>query len=463
MRVGSPVTPADPLEPARRHLQRHYGFSDFRPAQRRVVGSVVRGRDVLAVLPTGGGKSICYQIPGLARPGLTLVVSPLISLMQDQVEAARQRGLPAAYVNSALDPEAQAAVLDAVAGGACRLLYVAPERLRRLSADLDRAGVGAALLAVDEAHCITEWGHDFRPAYRVIRPARELLGWPQCIAVTGSATPEVRDDIRTSLGLGTAPPGLVRRRFDLHLGSFDRVNLWFGVLRVKDDRQRLAELFRLLKAEPGTAIVYAGTRNLTEALARVLRNAGIVTLPYHAGLTGTRRAETLERFLAGQVRVVAATCAFGMGIDKPDVRLVVHWTVPATPESYYQEAGRAGRDGERARCILLYAGGDAAFNRLQLDTTFPPERTVERAWADPRVFRTLPSGVRASVERLRGELRPEPGRRPDWSRVRRRRRLAERRIEAMERYAAGRMCRRRALIGWFGEELARCAGCDRCG
>jgi ATP-dependent DNA helicase RecQ len=450
------------LDAAARLLERHFGHADFRPMQRRVVGSVLAGYDVLAVLPTGAGKSVCYQIPAVACSGLTLVVSPLISLMQDQVETARRRGLPAAYVNSALEPDRQQAVLEAVASGSCRLLYAAPERLRRLAVELDRCGVQPVLLAVDEAHCITEWGHDFRPAYRIIRPARELLGWPQCVALTGTATSEVREDIRISLGLGAAPPGLVRRRYQLHVDSFDRPNLWFGVTRVRDDRERLGQMLRLLKQERGTSIVYAPTRNLTEAIARAARNAGLSAIPYHAGLTQESRAQALERFRTGQARVVAATCAFGMGIDKPDIRLVVHWMFPASPEAYYQEAGRAGRDGSRGRCVLLHAEGDARLNQLQLAATFPPERLVERAWTDPQVFRMLPAGVRASVERLRGELRPAAGTRPDWRGVRRRRQWAERRLEAMHRYVTSRACRRRTLVGWFGELLSACGGCDRC-
>ncbi|HEX9165949.1 MAG TPA: ATP-dependent DNA helicase RecQ [Gemmatimonadales bacterium] len=444
---------ASGLQRACTALHQHFGFQEFRPAQRRVVASVLAGRHVLAVLPTGGGKSVCFQIPALLQPGLTIVISPLISLMQDQVEAARRRGLPAAFVNSSLDPTTQHETLARVGSGATRLLYVAPERLPRLARELGEAGVRPALLAVDEAHCISEWGHDFRPAYRRIAEALGPLGAPQVVALTGSATPAVRNDICRSL----APMA----RFTVHLASFDRPNLWFGVEVVKDDRERVRRLFDLMTRGDGSAIVYAATRNTCEALARVLRHGGHRAAPYHAGLSPERRRDTLRQFLDGELPVVAATCAFGMGIDKPDVRHVIHWTLPATPESYYQEAGRAGRDGNPARCTLLFHPEDAAIHRLQLGVTFPPEVTVERAWREPPFRQALPSGVQASVARLAAELQRGGGR-VCWAGVRRRRAEALARLAALEAYARGPGCRRRRLIGWFGERLQACAGCDQC-
>jgi ATP-dependent DNA helicase RecQ len=416
---------------------------------------VLAGRDVLGVLPTGAGKSVCFQVPALLHPGLTVVISPLISLMQDQVDAARRRGIPAAFVNSTQDRAVQKAVLAALSTGECRLLYVAPERLPRLSMELTERRVLPALFAIDEAHCISEWGHDFRPSYRGLGTARELLGWPQVVALTGSATPAVRQDIIDTLRLGR------KRPLDSHLASFDRPNLRFEVARVKDERQRVQRLCHELAREPGCAIVYAPTRNTTEAIARMLWYRGIRAIPYHAGLTKERRAETLERFLGNDARVTVATCAFGMGIDKPEVRLVVHWSMPPTPESYYQEAGRAGRDGNASRCVLLFGPGDLALHQLQIGVTFPPAKVVESAWRNPGIFKRLPSGVRASVERFKAELHPERG--PvDWSAVRRRRKLAVERLKAMERYGRTRGCRRSVLLGWFGEETRRCRNCDRC-
>lgn len=438
---------------ARQLLQQTFGYPDFRPLQTRVVEPVLAGRDVLAVLPTGGGKSICFQVPALVSQGLTVVISPLVALMQDQVAALTRRGAPAAALNSSLDPAAQAATLADLAGGRLRLLYVSPERLPRLIDDLSSRGIAVARLAVDEAHCIVEWGHDFRPSYRALRRLRAAMGNPQCVALTGSATAEVRAEIRQALGFHRTAVEV--------LGSFDRRNLAFEVQGVVSRDDRLARLVAQVRSTRDTVIVYAPTRGLTEGLARVLQESGVVAAPYHAGLSAEVRLECLERFLAGKVRVVVATCAFGMGIDKPDVRLVVHWSLPPTPESYYQEAGRAGRDGNSARCLLLYHAQDALMPRRQLGTTFPPERVLEQLWRDPAIRARHPAGVVAAADRLAAELRPDRGA-INWEGVRRRRREAERRLNAMVRYAQTRGCRRAALLEWFGERVVRCAGCDRC-
>ena len=423
------------LAPARDRLRHHFGFDDFRPLQTRVIEALEQGSDVLAVLPTGAGKSICFQVPAMLRPEPSIVVSPLISLMQDQVAAAVARGIPAAALNSTLSPKAQRELLDQVVQGRVRLLYTSPERLGRLASDLAERSVRPGLLAVDEAHCISDWGADFRPAYRTLRKLRSRLGWPQVIALTGSATPAVRRHVSLALGLGRG------RGFSVVLGSFDRRNLWFGVARVRDERERLRALIATLMLQDALAIVYAPTRNLVEELARVLGNAGFRAAPYHAGLSASARRDVLTRFLTDELGVVVATCAFGMGIDKPNVRLVVHWTLPPTPEAYYQEAGRAGRDGGLARCILLYRPGDAALPRRQLDVTFPAEQLAEQVWNGEQDPARLPANLRASLERLYREL--SPGRRRiDWEPVRQRRRRAEERIAVMERYAKDRHCRR---------------------
>lgn len=443
----------DFLAPARGVLRSHFGHEDFRPLQARVISAALRQRDVLAVLPTGGGKSICFQVPSLLEGGLTLVISPLIALMQDQVAALTARGIPAAALNSALDAARQEAVLSDAVADRLRLLYVAPERLPRLVADLARHGTRVQRLAVDEAHCIVEWGHDFRPSYRGLRLARGALDMPPCIALTGSATPEVRREIRRGLGFGAQVGEIV--------GSFDRSNLRFEVHAVQGREDRLGRLLGLVRSQPGSAIVYAPTRGLVESLARRLRDVGVEAEPYHAGMLPEERLRVLESFLGDRSRVVVATCAFGMGIDKPGVRLVAHWTMPQTPESYYQEAGRAGRDGAPARCILFHHPGDVGLPRRQLGVTFPPERLLERLWSHPEERPRHPRSVLASADRLAEELHPERGR-IDWSRVRRRRREAWKRLEAMERYAQAPGCRRRALLEWFGEPAGDCAGCDRC-
>ena len=444
----------DRMAEARALLLKHFGYSDFRRAQIPVLESIFEGRDTLAVLPTGGGKSICFQIPAVILQGLSIVVSPLISLMQDQVEAARARGLPVACLNSSLSTAEQELVRQAISDGSLRLLYVSPERLERLSQELAARSIRVRLLVVDEAHCIAEWGHDFRPSYRKLARARYRLGQPQAVALTGSATPGVREEIARALRL--------RAGYALHVGSFDRRNLWFGAVQVRSEAERLTALLTLLRGDDAMAIVYAPTRGSTEAVARALSRAGHRAAPYHAGLTKATRAATLDAFLRDRVDIMVATCAFGMGIDKPSVRLVVHWTPPPTPEAYYQEAGRAGRDGEFARCVMLWRSADTDLHRRQLEVTFPQCRLLERIWHEPSGRVGVPRNVLESAERLRRELHPERG--PvDWRAVRARRAQAEARIQAVENYVREGKCRRSRLVGYFGERLVRCAGCDCCG
>ena len=343
------------LDAARAILATRFGHACFRIHQLKVLGPLLAGRDVLAVLPTGAGKSLCYQVPALLDGGLTLVVSPLISLMQDQVGALRRRGIAAAYINSQLDAKQRGAVLDAATTGHLALLYCAPERLASLTRHLAAAATSVRLLAIDEAHCITEWGNEFRPVYRRLGVYRSLLGRPPTIALTGSATPAARADILHVLRMPNA---------EVVVTSFDRPNLAFGVRRVRDNRERFALVRERVRNAPGASLVYAPTRRLTELVTRALLRASIRAAPYHAGLSADVRRRVLRAFLADRIHVIVATSAFGMGIDKPDVRRVLHWGPPPTLEAYYQEAGRAGRDGQPSDCLVLWRREDFSWGNI---------------------------------------------------------------------------------------------------
>jgi ATP-dependent DNA helicase RecQ len=394
------ICPSDlpTLAAAEDRLQQVWGYPSLRYHQRRAVLAALKGRDCLALLPTGGGKSICFQLPALTLPGLTLVVSPLISLMQDQVAALRGRNVAAAYLSSTQKPELRAAVRESLLAGKLKLLYVAPERLEHL---ISSTRLRCNLLAIDEAHCISEWGHQFRPHYRSLGQQRVALASPPTMAVTATATLETRSDIVTVLGLDR--PVVVTR-------SFDRPNLRFQAIRCPDERSRLTAACARLKGGEGSAIVYVPTRNRTDGVAKILRQRGFAAAPYHAGLPAGARRALLRRFIDGSIRVMVATSAFGMGIDKPDVRLVLHLGIPARPEAYYQEAGRAGRDGAPAHCIIMWTKQDLVLAR-----------------------------------KLKGA---GPA--------------AELGLATMRQYVHTWRCRRALLLAYLGETLSRCNGCDRC-
>jgi ATP-dependent DNA helicase RecQ len=365
------------LERARLILQERFGLERFRIHQLKVLGPLLSGRNVLAVLPTGAGKSLCYQVPALLGTGLTLVISPLISLMQDQVGALRRRGIAAAYLNGQLDADQRRIILDAATGEDRRLalLYCAPERLASLSRRLVATATPITLLAVDEAHCITEWGNEFRPVYRRLGMFRSFLGRPPTIALTGSATPAARQDIIHVLRMPDA---------EVVVTSFDRRNLRFGVQRVRDDRERFAIIRARVRDAPGggggASLIYTPTRRLTELVTRALLRTSVRAAPYHAGLSAAVRHRVLRAFLADQVRVIVATSAFGMGIDKPDVRQVLHWGPPHTLEAYYQEAGRAGRDGGPSECLILWRPEDLAWGNVSpVMKQYVESRTNHRA------------------------------------------------------------------------------------
>ena len=310
---------------------------------------------MLAVLPTGAGKSLCYQVPALLGAGLTLVVSPLISLMQDQVGALRRRGIAAAYVNSQLDAMQRRVVLDAAINGQLRLLYCAPERLASLTRRLRAADTRLSLFAIDEAHCISEWGNEFRPVYRRLGVFRSLLGHPPTVALTGSATPTTRSDILRVLRMRDA---------EVVVTSFNRPNLAFLAMKIGDDRERFAMIRARVRHAAGASLIYTPTRRLTELVTRALLRTSVRAAPYHAGLSAGVRRRVLRAFLANQVNVIVATSAFGMGIDKSDVRRVLHWGPPPTLEAYYQEAGRGGRDGKASDCLILWRPEDFAWGNI---------------------------------------------------------------------------------------------------
>ncbi|SNC66658.1 ATP-dependent DNA helicase RecQ [Hymenobacter gelipurpurascens] len=352
-------------------LRQTWGHTRFRPMQEDIIRSVLAGQDTLALLPTGGGKSICFQVPALARPGLCLVVSPLIALMKDQVENLRKRGIKAEAVYAGMSHQEIDQTLDNCVYGPVKFLYVSPERLLT---DMFRARapkMKVSLLAIDEAHCLSQWGYDFRPPYLRIQELRELLPGVPCIALTATATEQVRADIVEKLKFGTS-----HRVFQQ---SFLRPNLSYSVLSTEDKLKRMLEVLRGVGADK-TSIVYARTRRQTEEAANYLRQQGMSAAPYHAGLPSEQRTRTQQDWMQNKTCCIVATNAFGMGIDKPDVRLVVHLDAPDNLEAYYQEAGRAGRDEKYAFAVLLRGPNDADELRRRTLLAYPPLDTVRRVY-----------------------------------------------------------------------------------
>jgi len=385
------------LDGARAALHEHFGYPAFRPGQEAAVESVLAGRDTLVVLPTGGGKSLCYQVPALMLPKLTVVISPLISLMKDQVDALDARGLPATFVNSTLTSSQVSDRLARAIRGDVKLLYVAPERFDFGTTAERLRDAGVSLLAVDEAHCISEWGHDFRPSYLRIATVREKLGWPPTVALTATATPHVRTDIVAQLKL-ESPTTIIT--------GFDRTNLSYHVLPTRTDQDKDDALVHLLRsAGDGLAVVYASTRKAVERIAALLERSRIPSAAYHAGLDDERRHAVQDAFMTEQVRAIVATNAFGMGIDKPNVRLVVHYAMPGTLEAYYQEAGRAGRDGQPAACYLLHAFPDRFTHEFFIKGAYPERDLVEEVYELLRRNADASGGVDMSPEDVASRLK----------------------------------------------------------
>jgi ATP-dependent DNA helicase RecQ len=360
------------IDDARAVLKMHFAYDEFRPGQSRAIESALSGRDTMVVLPTGGGKSLCYQIPALMLPGLTVVMSPLISLMKDQVDALTKRGIAATFVNSTLSSSEVSERMSRVLRGETKLLYLAPERFAFGGLAEKLSNVGVSLLAVDEAHCISEWGHDFRPSYLRIGEIRDQLRARCTMALTATATPRVRADIVRTLGLSDT---------ETIVTGFDRTNLTYFVAPARTDDEKDELLVRFLHERGGLAIVYASTRKAVERIADLLKKNKIPAAAYHAGLDDGRRKQVQESFMKERVRAIVATNAFGMGIDKANVRLVFHHSMPGTLEAYYQEAGRAGRDGQPAECILLHAFRDRFTHEYFIQGANPERELVEAVYA----------------------------------------------------------------------------------
>ena len=386
-------------------LKRYWGFTEFRPVQERIIRSAMAGRDTLALMPTGGGKSLTYQVPGLAQPGLCIVVTPLIALMKDQVDRLRARRIPAVAIHSGLSPRQIDIALDNCVYGDVKFLYVAPERLATEAFRLRVERMKVSLLAVDEAHCISQWGYDFRPSYLRIAELREKLPGVPVLALTASATKLVAEDIMRHLRF--AEPHILR-------SSFARPNLSYSVRRTDDKN---GQLLRLVQNVPGSGIVYVRTREGTEQVADMLRRQGVTAAAYHGGMGHAERSLRQEEWLSGKTRVMVATNAFGMGIDKPDVRYVIHYDIPKSLEGYYQETGRAGRDGGEGYCLTFYSYKD--------------------------------------IQKLEKFMQGKP--------------IAEQEIGKLllletVSYAESSMCRRKTLLHYFGEEYTEenCGNCDNC-
>ncbi|MBW4613701.1 MAG: DNA helicase RecQ [Desmonostoc vinosum HA7617-LM4] len=391
-------------------LKYHFGYDRFRPGQRQIIEDALQNRDLLVVMPTGGGKSLCFQLPALIKKGLTVVVSPLIALMQDQVEALRNNNISATFLNSSLNAYKVRSREEAILNGKVRLLYVAPERLlseRFLPfLDLVHEKIGISTFAIDEAHCVSEWGHDFRPEYRQLKSLRKRFPDIPTVALTATATDRVRSDIIQQLGL---------KQPSIHIASFNRQNLYYEV-RSKT-KYAYAELLELIRETEGSGIIYCLTRKKVDELTFKLQNDQISVLPYHAGLTDEERTNNQTRFIRDDVRFMVATIAFGMGINKPDVRLVVHFDIPRNIESYYQESGRAGRDGETSRCTIFFSFGDIKTIEWSINQKTDPQEQL----------------------------------------------IAKQQLRQMIDYAEGTDCRRTIQLGYFGERFAGdCSNCDNC-
>lgn len=476
-------------------LRTYFGFESLRPGQEEVVNAILEGHDAMGIMPTGGGKSLCYQLPALCRPGLTVVVSPLIALMKDQVDALQARGIPAAAVNSALGADEYRQVMQALRSGELKILYVAPERFAQEGFMTLLRGLQIALLAVDEAHCLSQWGHDFRPDYLRLGRVREALGFPQTVALTATATDAVRGDILSTLQL--------RDPFVI-ISGFGRENLDFAITHCEGRKAKFERIHAVISRWK-KGIIYCSTRKNVMLVLEEIASRHVNAVAYHAGMTDEEREFSQNAFVSGRADVVVATNAFGMGIDRADVRFVLHFEIPGSVEAYYQEAGRAGRDGEPAACELLFNHADLKTQEFFFEGSNPPIQVIRSLYnmlrfeCDP-VTHELHLTVDAMSERLGKEVNPMavgtalsclihagaiqrfdvPGQLAKGTRLLRpdlnfecleidRQSLEEKarrdhlKIEAMTRFAYSMGCRQQWILDYFGEKNAEpCGHCDAC-